>query len=198
MFPADFYWSSCVNTAIVCSLTRCRCFPGNPPYMVACSDEKNSFQTWASPKSTGWSHAQMKVHSYTSLTAIPTVCCLFDWRLLSMLQSPLMVVCKHTDSQSSSVKAENAQRNDLPAVFACKVWLQLPQSSAFILSSDSSVSCFCWIARCLLFSFSFCGQLHTGACFGHGRLKRVYLQELCEILTCFTSWERSRMTSSST
>ncbi len=31
LFPAEFYWSSCVNTAIVCCLTRCRCFPGNPP-----------------------------------------------------------------------------------------------------------------------------------------------------------------------
>ena len=51
----------------------------------------------------------------------------------------------------------------LPAVFACKVLLQLTQSSAIILSSDSSVSCFCWPARCLLYFPSACGASIHGA-----------------------------------
>lgn len=72
----------------------------------------------------------------------------------------------------------------LPAVFACKVLLQLTQSSTIILSSDSTVSCFCWPARCLLYFPSACGaSIHEAFTRGLVSAIACHMESVFDLLT---------------
>lgn len=66
-------------------------------------------------------------------------------------------------SQPDLLQKMSKEMMHLAAVFSCKVLLQLPQSSAIIPSSDSGVSCFCWLAHCRLYFTSASGASLHGA-----------------------------------
>lgn len=71
---------------------------------------------------------------------------------------------RHPLSKPKTQNKTSRETVYLPAVVACEVLLRLPQSSTIILSSGSSVSCFCWLTPCPLHFPSASGASLHGAC----------------------------------
>lgn len=145
VFPAAFYWSSCVNTPIDCCQTCCRCFTGTPLIQDA---EKmySNVKVMLSGRLT-----VKPSHFKTLLSIWPT----FIARVTVAFHAYVQTY-RHTIVFRRSLNSKHGKsKTDAPA---CCTPTTLPKWSL----TFTAPSCFCWRIQCVpYFSFSILGRVHV-------------------------------------